>query len=470
MNPSTLVTSASLISSLLIPMALAYVFLFYAFAWNRPWLALLLIFALPPFQTDLSGGDSGAKFSIAEINLLLSLPLLLVARGRKWHLGPIALPVFLYLFISLISSVLNPRDSTLTSMLQMVLYLVVTVLVFSTLARDERDYMPALKALVWVGILFSLLSLSGIYERFGLNKNGIGASLTGCLIVCCELWFGAKTMKEKTMWALALGLIAVGLFMTLSRGAWLGAGIGLVVLCAIRGQYRLLLRVSIVAVPLFLLVWAMLPQKSKTYASGFDTKKNYNIMLRYKSLDYAQDNFEKSPVLGVGVGLRKEYDATNVLMLTLAETGVVGLVAFSLIHLVLLSMIWKSKKKLRRDDPLFPFVALAGALIASRLAHGMVDHYWSRGAITSAWASVGMATYVFYALRQRARNEKHLYLEYQRALHENTRELPQRQPRFATFAQQSSTRLGAAPALPAPALPLPNATIRDADTRRDADA
>jgi hypothetical protein len=36
-----------------------------------------------------------------------------------------------------------------------------------------------------------------------------------------------------------------------------------------------------------------------------------------------------------------------------------------------------------------------------RLVHGMVDHYWSRGAITVAWAGAGMATYGYLIVRRR---------------------------------------------------------------------
>ncbi len=442
MNSLTLLNHLSTLSALLIPAAMAYVLLFYALAWKRPWLPLLLIFALPPFQNDLSNGG-GAKFSIAEINLLLTMPLLLM-RGKRWHMGPIAIPVFLYLFVCLVSSMLSPRATTMTSMLQMVLYLVFTIVVFSSLARDERDYMPALKALVWVGILFALLSVSGVYARLNLNKNGVGGSLAGCLIVCCELWFGAKTVRQRTWMSVALGAIALGLFMTLSRGAWLGAIVGLFVLCAVRGQYSLLIRATMVMVPLLMVAWMLLPQKSKLYATSFDPSKDYNIKYRYQSVTLAQDNFEKNPVLGVGVGLRKEYDATNIVMLTLAETGVLGLAAFALIHIVLLGTIWKLKKKLKRDDPLFSFVALSGALILSCLTHGMVDHYWSRGVITTSWASVGMVTYVYYALRRRTREERRAQLAYQQSLHEGEHELRaggNRQPQFPTFASPSHALL-----------------------------
>ena len=381
-----------------------YICLFYGLSWRHPWVALMLVFATSPLQNDLSSG-AAAKFSITEINLVLSVPLVLL-HGRRLRMGPVALPVFLYLFVCTMAFVVSPRATTLSSMLQMVLYLIIAVTVFASLPRRPRDLMPALYALTWVGVFLAFLSLSQTYERLGLNKNGVGASLAVALIVCCELWFGARTRKSKLGLSLAFLLITIGLFMTLSRGAWLGAVVGLFVLCAVRRQILLLGRVVALSIPLLVIAWMSLPPNLKTYTTGFDSSKHENIRLRYESLDIAVRNFEKNPLLGVGVGLRKEYDATNVAMLTLAETGVLGLLTFALIHLVVLGSAWQLQRRLTRDDPLFPFVALGGALLLSRLAHGMVDHYWTRGAITSAWASVGMLTYVYFALRRRRRVER----------------------------------------------------------------
>lgn len=420
----------------IVPLTLIYIVSFYALTWKRPWLALALIFAMSPFQNDLSGGG-GARFSIAEINLMLTVPLLIL-RGRRWRMGPISVPISLYLLWALICSTITTRNSTTNSMLQMVLYFVVTVVVFSSLVRNEKDFKPALNAMVGVGVVFALLSLSGRFGMLGLNKNGVGASLSVAVLVCCELWFNEERRRHRAWLTVAFGIIAIGLFMTLSRGAWLGSVAGLVVLCAVRGQYGLLLRVGGVLLPLLVVGWFSLPQKSKEYTTGFSAKDNYNIKLRLQSLTIAQDEFERSPFFGVGVGLRKEYDATNVAMLTLAETGVPGLVFFAAIHFVLLSTVWKAGRKLRRDDPLFPYLALAGALIISRLAHGMVDHYWSRGAITPAWASVGMSTFAYYALRRRAREERRA-----RFLAVNAQRVMEQQRRRAAYlgGATSSTRL-----------------------------
>jgi hypothetical protein len=46
-------------------------------------------------------------------------------------------------------------------------------------------------------------------------------------------------------------------------------------------------------------------------------------------------------------------------------------------------------------------LALGAALVVSRLAHGLVDHYWSRGAIMIAWAAAGMATFAFWEVKRR---------------------------------------------------------------------
>ena len=89
--------------------------------------------------------------------------------------------------------------------------------------------------------------------------------------------------------------------------------------------------------------------------------------------------------------MRKEYDATNVLWLTLAETGPLGLLAFLTAHGRLIVGVWLRRKTALIGDSGPSATALAGALVLAKLVHGLVDHYWSRGAIMVAWASVGMA-------------------------------------------------------------------------------
>ena len=199
-----------------------------------------------------------------------------------------------------------------------------------------------------------------------------------------------------------LVILVAGLFFSLSRGAWIGAASGIIVILAMRRQFTLIFRSAIVVVPLIALCWRVLPDQDRNYTTGL-TKDNWNIKMRYESLTFAQDRFYESPIIGVGVGLRKEYDATNLFWLTLAETGVLGIFAFCALHFSFFLMVWKTQKRLHRSTILYSTLAIGGALVMGRFIHGMVDHYWGRGPIMMAWTSAGMATYAYLAVRRRMR-------------------------------------------------------------------
>jgi hypothetical protein len=377
-----------------------YAFIFWFAAFRRPAVALALIFALAPFQNDLSGGGP-VKFSIAEINLALTVPILLL-RAPRFVIGPVLVPVLLYLGVCAASSALHWRPTTLVCLIQMALYLLVAVAVFASLPSEPEDVQLALLGLVGVGVF---LSLTEIITRsnyvLGLHKNGVGASLSCALLVGMELWFAAEPGRRKRWLTAAVVFVGAGLLISLSRGAWLGTLCGAGTLVLMRRQFGLFFRAALVLLPVLLIVWNFLPKESRETATGFDSTR-WNIKARYESIALARSYFEKDPLLGSGVGLRKEYDATNIVWLTLAETGVLGAATLLLIQISFLSMVWRAQKVVDRDDPLFSLLALGAALVISGLAHGLVDHYWSRGAIMISWASAGMATFAYWALKRRA--------------------------------------------------------------------
>ena len=393
------------LTSLLFPAAIFYVVGFSLLAWHLPGVALMLIFASAPFQNDLSGGG-GAKFSIAEVNLMLTLPVLylrcLIGKQRL-HVGPILLPVLLYFAVCILSSMIHWRGGTaLISLIQMFLYFVVAVLVFCVFAPDPNQYRMGFYALVLVGVFLTGAALVTNYWFIGLNKNGIAASLACCFLVCVELVLSADSRKQQRRLLAALGIIGVGLLFSLGRGAWLGTLAGVVFIFVLRRQVPLLIRIALMLLPLLALFWFTLPQSSRDYTFGFG-QEHYNIKLRYDSIALAQNYFHESPIYGMGVGLRKDYDATNIILMTLAETGVLGVVTLLLIHTAFFQMIWRSRERIGRSEPIFSLLCIGGALVLDKLVHGMVDHYWSRGAIMAAWASAGMATRAYYIAVARAR-------------------------------------------------------------------
>lgn len=382
-------------------LALVYASVFLAMGAWRPRYALALIFALAPFNRDISLGGP-FRFSLTEVNLFLALPLLLV-RPRQITFGPTLLPATAFFLSCVLSSFVDLRTSAAATLLQTGLYLIVAVTVFASLARTEEDYRPALKGYVIVSTLLAAVAcvLRSGYV-FGMHKNAVGASLSVGFLIALELSLSARKTAQRWSYGVALFFIAAAELISLSRGAWLSSIFGTVVIFLLRRQFRLLLRAAVVLVPMGLVVWQLLPAEQKEYAFGMSSDRE-NIRLRLESIHYAVRQFEEHPLLGAGTGLRKDYDATNVILLTLAETGLLGLLTFAALHAITAGAIWMGHRGLPKNSFSFSVVVIAGALVFGKLAHGLVDHYWSRGALSATWAAMGMAAGTIKMNRRRYR-------------------------------------------------------------------
>lgn len=385
--------------------AVVYAVGFCVLAWNRPAIALALVFAAAPWQQSLVPG-APVLFSLTEVNLALLVPVVLLrntVERRRLVLGPITLSLLLYFAICVLSSLQTWRGrDAVVSLLQMALYLVIGLVIFSSYARREEDFLPSFYGLIGVGIVLSI-TMVALRTNYilGLHKNGVGASLACAFLVGVELWFMSRNVAHRRWLLVALSIIAAGLLFSLSRGSWLGAIVGLGWIVIMRGEWKLLFRGAVVFLPLLAIGWMSLPQSEREYATGFG-RERWNINERYRSVEYAREHWEKSPVYGVGVGLREEYDATNIAWSTLAETGGLGLVAFALIHVAFIRTMWRSREHLAGDRVLFSLAIIGGALLLRQLSHGMVDHYWGRGPLAMTWAAVGMGIYAYEVVRLRA--------------------------------------------------------------------
>ena len=385
--------------------AAIYVLAFVTLSWRRPDLALMVIFASATMAADVSQG-AFAKFSIAEANLVLALPAFYfhcIVRKRNPSNGPIAIPVALYFGVCLFSSYNHwLGQDALISLLQMFIYLVLVVAIFANFAQSDAHLLRCLFAIVISGTGVAIGALATNFRFLGENKNGLGDLIASTLQVTVILFLatGAADRRRKYWLMAAMGILTVGLVFSLSRGSWLGTLCGLLVIFALRREFKTFFKLVLVLAPIIAVCWFSLPQDLQAYSTGFG-KDRYNINARYESVDLAQRYFVKSPVYGTGVGLRKEYDATNVALMVLAETGVLGLGAFLLIHGAFFRMVWITQKKLSVSDPLHPLLCVGAALVLARLMHGMVDHYWTRGVLMTAWAAAGMTTAAYLAVRRR---------------------------------------------------------------------
>ncbi len=388
-----------------------FIVIFIALSASQPRIGLLLTFATVPLLQAVPL-HIPLRLSISELCMAILLPIVLVKSaqmGKPLRIGPTLWPSVIYLFLCLVSSALYPHWhlEAIKAFVEMFVFIIIAPMLCASFPGGTDDLHFALEGAVGaLAILAILVLATHFHYPPGNNKNAAwGSSFGAGFAITFELWLGAKIVgrKRAIRWlGLALLLIGAALFMSLSRGGWLEAITGCMVILLLRRRFILMARMAAVMLPLLVLLYLFLPHKQQHYAFDFNPNKG-SIQPRIQLIHHAINEFENHPVLGVGVGLRKQVDPTNVFLITLAETGVQGLAAFLAIYAVALLTAWNTHKKLSPADPRFTLVALGAALIFGRFAHGMVDEYWLRGSIEWAWCAVGMLAAVhFEVTRQRA--------------------------------------------------------------------
>lgn len=395
--------------------AVVYVLLFVLVVSRRPAYGLALMVFGAPFQQNLAGGLPVA-ISLGELNLML-LAGMLAVRGDwpapRFRWNPLMRGVLLYLLACLIATAVTYRGSVaVVSFFQMLLYLIVAPAVVMASFREPAEVERGFRALLLIGAVVSLAIVTGGSSYvFGLHKNGAGATVGLSLVVgthlLCQEW--ASVRQRRQLLALC-ALLSAGLVSSLSRGAWLGTAAGVLVVLWSHRQLWVAWRVLPYALPVAMLAFFLLPESDRTYAFGFEAER-WNIKTRLDSLRYAENQFWSSPLVGVGVGLRKQYDATNLILSTLAETGILGLLGLAAMVAGLVRMLLRVRLSPRLPPAWLALAGVGAALLISRLVHGMVDHFWSRGPLLLGWVGAGLLAAAWHhdrELRRRPSGERDL--------------------------------------------------------------
>jgi hypothetical protein len=227
-------------------------------------------------------------------------------------------------------------------------------------------------------VLTSATSHFGAAFPLGLNKNYAGSLLSSALIVSYAVHVEPRTRLYllRTMQA----IIAIGLVATLSRGAMIGLGLGTLVWAMTTQRSRgLVLLFLIVGLPVA--VASLVVDFTVLGAAG-------SAVSHLQIAQAAIGEWLASPVLGNGIRFFQQgsdvlaSDPHDVVILTLAESGVVGLLAFAF-------LLWRTGVELRRMQTVLGATGLA--LLVARLAHGMFDVYWLHGSLEMFWIVAGMA-------------------------------------------------------------------------------
>ena len=382
--------------NLLIPMALSYAVAFMILTWHRIDISLGLVLVLAPWVQDVSGGGGYAKFSAAELHIfmiaIVSVAKMILSR-RLFSIGKLTGPVLLYMGVSAVSAYQGGIErEDIIALFQTGIFCFILPFLFM-----DRNLTPTSQRNILLIAACSTVAL-GIFQivagpkafALGIHKNNVGQGMAAGLTLWMCTWFDGSKGWWSRILVPAIAIVTIALVFTLSRGAWIGAGCALIALALMYGRVQLLVRASLVIVPLIVVMWNFLPKEDQEYASSIDRKKYDNIEARYANFDRTSALIKSSPLIGHGISIRKQLDATNLVMVTLAEGGILGFVLFIIALGTYFVIVFRMVRRIPRSDPRFIIVAASCAVMVSRLGHAQFDHYWVRGASTIAWASVGM--------------------------------------------------------------------------------
>jgi O-antigen ligase len=189
---------------------------------------------------------------------------------------------------------------------------------------------------------------------------------------------------------ISLIIITAGLFFSFSRTAWIGFGVGLIIMFVmyLGGIKRMLPALF----PIIIITGLLGYQHYQLVIARADPNANLEHKSATERIEYAQDSLQllhNHWLLGVGPGnyglaVQKEVKPTqsnwyyqpvhNVFLLVFTETGIFGLLAFS--WLLLFLVVFNAKRLLTKTAMFFPLLNII--LIIVLLIMMLFDHWlWS---------------------------------------------------------------------------------------------
>lgn len=278
-------------------------------------------------------------------------------------------------------------------------------------------------------ILGRFMRASGVFAQPNPYGGFLGLALPISLSLALWAW-GAFLRDSEERWRALLwsafytgatGLIGAGLLASWSRGAWLGAAVGVLVVLVLRSRQAAVLS-AITALLLASLVLlgafspALLPQPLVDRVADLPayfgltdvltqpvTDENFSVVERIAHWVAAQRMWALSPWFGVGAGnyavvypsvrlLRWEDalgHAHNAYLNFLGETGLVGLAAYLALWLGAVGWLWRQARGQMASSVAtrtWRLAVVIGALgmIAHLSVHNVVDNLFVRGIVVYA--------------------------------------------------------------------------------------
>ena len=349
---------------------------------DGPVLAFMIL-AVGAFVAGLSHAalDSYLIRHFAEILLSIALFYLIVNTVRD--VGRLERLVRVFLLAAGAAAVLG-----------IVLYVIPNELAIQVLSALGRLGYP-----VGPGVLRFIRDDPSLMQRAtstSVDPNILGSLLNVALVMAVPQLFARHPILKRGLLLPLLGLIAICLGLTISRGSMVGAVTAIIVLGVLR--YPKILPWLLLA---FLLV-LLLPWTQGYVLHFIEGVQGEDLSTQMRFGEY-KDAFiliRRYPVLGVGFAGAPDIDTyigvSDVYLLIAEQMGLVGLLGFLLVVGSALGHFWvrrKSAQTLPRLEPLWYglHAALFGGLVG-----GIFDYYFFsldfHHSVTIFWMIVGLAT------------------------------------------------------------------------------
>jgi O-antigen ligase len=238
-----------------------------------------------------------------------------------------------------------------------------------------------------------------------VDPNVLGSLLNLTLAISVPQLFADRPIIRRRTLVPILGVMALCLGLTMSRGSMVGLGAALVVLATLR--YRKLWVILGGALALMLL----LPQTQALVTHFLEGFRIQDLATQMRMGEYkdALILIGRHPLLGVGFAGSPDIDTyigvANVYLLIAEEMGLIGLASFLVVMGVLLARFWRTRSLAVGAD-LEPLWWGLHAGIIGALAGGVFDHYFFNldfhHSVTLFWLVVGLATAATELIRGRS--------------------------------------------------------------------
>jgi O-antigen ligase len=353
--------------------------------------------------------SKGVHVSISDL-ALIAMSLWLVLTREIRIPGKYFRFVMLYLVYIIFSFTWSTHWSDgIVPFAQLVEYLIVSVLVFynldslSDIERTAKMYLLFASAIGLLAIVLGgLHEFSGPLFVLGLHKNALGQIVGDALPINLALIFLAWNKKRKSsLYYVAFLVNLFALLLSLSRGAMMGAVVGMLIVVFLSGVLKRPLAFFVAifsfAVIGFAINW-YIANNPKLVAELLNIKVGSSAYTRIIMWDDVVSKIRQAPYFGHGLGTYfisipemgfKQQDPNNIFLLNWHDLGLVGLVLFALIILYLFLIGMTSFMTQVNSTLRLLHVAMFASFL-SQLIHWQVDVSWVRGASLFFGATIGM--------------------------------------------------------------------------------